>query len=270
MTTEISFSGGLTFRVTDSNGDTQFDINKKQPKVVATYTSSLSVPDMEVRIKAYGDPSYPMFSPYPPYSTSSKWGIVDNYVTRLSFNHFPPSSDFFFIWHLYFPSSQQNELRVAGTSTNAQITNANNRFLFYNDLDKWIQANGGMPIRHMFSVNAQNLIGADLFFYKHTTNADYQNPQFAPNGATPNSAIYDHQYVLVWGVHRGICGRLGGIDMANQPDVNSGFYSAPYVYNMSMDGTSNAVGRWQNGMLGTGKIKMTHYNFLVKLHMCKG
>tara|TARA_R100000278_G_scaffold122715_1_gene109644 strand:- start:4354 stop:5166 length:813 start_codon:yes stop_codon:yes gene_type:complete len=270
MATEISFSGGLTFRVTDSNGDTQFDINKKQPKVVATHNSSLTVPDMEVRIKAYGDPSYPMFSTLPPYSTSSKWGIVDNYVMKQLFTHFKPSPDFFFIWHLYFPSSQQSELRIAGTSNNATIANANNRFLFYNDLDKWIQANGGMPIRHMFSINAQRLIGADLFFYKHANNASYQDPQFAPNGSSPNATIYNHPYVIVWGVHRGICGRIGGIDMTNNSNVNSGFHSSPYVYNLSMDGTSNAVGSVNHGMLGTGKVKMTHYNFLIRLHMCKG
>ncbi len=270
MATEISFSGGLTFRVTDSNGNVKFDINKRQPKVVAMYASSLTVPDMEVRIKGYGIPSYPMYSPYPPYNGTDKWGIVDNIISATAYNNYPPTSDTFLIWHLYFPSSQQAELRVNDTSTAGQTTNANNRFLPYNDLDKWIQANGGLPIRHMFGVNAQSLLGADLFFYKHAENADYQNPVHAPNGSDPNSDKYNNKYGIIWGVHRGLCGRLGGIQQANQPDVNNGWNSSPYVYNLSMDGTSNASGRYDYGYLGTGKIKMTHYNFKVKLHVCRG
>ena len=47
MATEISFSGGLTFRVTDSNGNVKFDINKRQPKVVAMYASELRKKPLE-------------------------------------------------------------------------------------------------------------------------------------------------------------------------------------------------------------------------------
>ena len=44
-----------------------------------------------------------------------------------------------------------------------------------------------------------------------------------------SNVVYIIIYVIM-GVHRGICGRLGGIDMSNNSNVNNGFHSSPYVY----------------------------------------
>ena len=257
MPTEISFSGGLTFRVSDSQGNVKFDINNRQPKVVArfsfAFTGANAVPDMVGTRKAYPR----VENPYGNSPTTADQMIIVSQTKSAGYYTNIPPDNCFPIWHIMFPASQINELRVAGSSSDAIQTNATNRFLPYDDLGKWIPATGGQQIRSIFSHDHQGWVGGELFTYIWEDNPFYQVSGY-------QGVFYDNKYRIVFGVQRSIAGRNGGFDTGTDPDVNNGFMSTPYLYNMS----SNKVIPTTAGHLTTATIKMTHYNFHVRCHIC--
>ena len=253
MPVEISQSGGLTFRVTDTSGKVKFDINKKQPKVVQTFHEIGSYPDADANyiiVRTGTGGTHSNFQ----YNTTA---VVQSVSFINSYTNISPTNGFILAF-IYFPDSgtYDNTNLVYFNTGNANYNARGNReAMFLMPLGKWIPANGGKIIRHYFTQNNigyRGWSGTQIFFYNWTDNPLYN----------PSSISYplNYKYRIIHGISTQ-CNSLVG---ARERTGGNYLYPnglPPAIFNMS--GGINTVG------VGTAKMKSTRVNMHTRLFLCK-
>ena len=133
-----------------------------------------------------------------------------------------------------------------------------------------------MPIRMIFNdvaphISERTWLGCELFTYNYTNNPYYNDPYYINlYQGTSFEFIYTSLYIIYYGLHRAWAGRIGGRETTNNSNINSGNFSTPYIYNLDTypSGTGNEViGNVSEGRQGRGRMKMTHCNFHIQLHV---
>jgi len=253
MPVEIGTSGGLTFRVTDSDNNVKFDINRKKAKIVETHFISDLYGDADVNVIQHRVPT--LHGTTYQYYTS----VVANHVEAKYYYHNINPNDGFILAFIMFPDSgsQDNSNIVYATSGNPTYNATINReAMFIHPLGKWIPANGGKIIRHYFTQNNSGFrgwSGTQLFFYNWTDNPLY-NP-FSANHP------YNKKYRIVTGLVTQCTSLAGSRSTGGGYNINVDG-SPPAVFNMSGIGY-NDIGT------GTGKMKSTRCYMQTRIFICK-
>ena len=124
MPVEIGTSGGLTFRVTDSDNNVKFDINRKKAKIVETHFINGFYGDADVNVIQHRSGQGGSHSPYIYYTT-----VVANHVEAYyNYNNINPN-DGFILAFIMFPNSgsQDNSDIVYATSGSSSYNARVNR-----------------------------------------------------------------------------------------------------------------------------------------------
>ena len=257
MPTEISFSGGLTFRISDSSGNVKFDINNKQPKIVQKEFKAHYVSDVFTQFYNYQDniaqwPNYNMF-----YSSIMLVNHINGYgyiYTNVS------PTDGFILPFIQFPTNYlgsgltvNNTLKVTGTGTNPTIANNSNNFLFRDTLDTWIPANGGKLIRVMFTPASQGWAGGSIFSYNWIAN--------------PYSNSGTYAYVIQYGIQNAWVAQAGNRQTNTNSSQDINYNGQPALYNMK-DLNGNTFNLNSNGTIGTASVRMTHCHYHAVFFIC--
>lgn len=245
MPVEISQSGGLTFRVTDSSGKVKFDINKKQPKVVLTIFRSGFYTDANANYIIHKE--YNINGVLETKTTA----VVQSNVSYSEYINVSPTNGFILPF-IYFPNS--------GSQDNTNIVFANNtridrEAMFLMPLGKWIPANGGKIIRHYFTqenVGFMGWSGVQLFYYNWT-----DSPIYNPSSTT---YPYNRKYRLMHGIVTQCNSFVGNRESGGSYSTSTNG-NPPAIFNMS--GGINTVGT------GTAKMKSTRCYMQTRLFICK-
>lgn len=251
MPVEISQSGGLTFRVTDTSGKVKFDINKKQPKVIYTIHTEGDYPDADANYIIKDFTNLNGLVEKHTYVVTQSVSSTDEYI------NISPTNGFILAF-IYFPNSgtQDNTNLVFFNTGDANYNARGNReAMFLMPLGKWIPANGGKIIRHYFTQNNigyRGWSGTQIFFYNWGDNPLY-NPYSISHPLNKKYRV-THGIITQCNSRVGARERTGGnyLYPNGQP---------PAIFNMS--GGINTVG------VGTAKMKSTRCYMHTRLFLCK-
>ncbi len=258
MTVEISQSGGLTFRVTDTTGKVKFDINKKQPKVIQTFHNINHYQNINCNyiIKQTGFQTGAGTT-----NTFDTWVVASGLHAYQSVTHISPTNGFLLVF-IMFPNSgsYDNTNLVYASSSSASYNARHDReAMFIHPLGAWIPANGGKIIRHYFTQmnitqgsGYKGFSGTQLFFYNWTDNPSYSA------SATSGSASY--KYIIYYGLSTKCTSMVGARTTTSNSSLNSDG-NPPAIYSMS--GGLNTVG------IGTAKMKATECYMATRFYICK-
>tara|TARA_Y100001980_G_C14555020_1_gene342683 strand:+ start:559 stop:1344 length:786 start_codon:yes stop_codon:yes gene_type:complete len=261
MPVEISQSGGLTFRVTDTTGKVKFDINKKQPKVIETFGGQ---PRYYANINCnYIIKQTGFQTGGGTQNTFGTWVVASEtrayqYPTNVS-----PTNGFLLVFIMFPNSGSYDNTNLVYASSGSTSYNARHdrEAMFIHPLGAWIPANGGKIIRHYFTQTNitqggayRGFSGTQLFFYNWR-----DNPSYSASATSPSDIGY-YKYIIYYGLTTKATSMVGARSTTNNSSLNLDGHPIA-IYNMS--GGINTVG------VGTAKMKATECYMATRFYICK-